>query len=408
MLEPRQESSSSWNFQPPPRRTSPFIYALIGALVGGMLMLLSVAYLQPLQGLLGGTAGTGDGGSAGPSPGTVNAQNSSPLPWDNESVIEVVKTVGPSVVGVIRYNQVTDNWTGRTAIVEAAHGSGVVIDRQGHIITNHHVIENAARIEVVIGDQQEKVPAELVATDYPFSDLAVLKINPSGLDLTPAKFGDSSALQVGEAVVAIGNPKGLDFFRSATVGVISGIRSDLLQRLERESGYPANSRIFTLLQTDAAINSGNSGGPLVNLRGEVIGINTLKFSGAGTEGMGFALPSNEVRKIVTDLIEHGYVIRPALGVAVVPEELAAMRYGINEGLLVEVDASGPAARAGLRNGDVILAINGTPTNDFVTLLKEISRHNVGDTVTLKVRRDNQDMEVEVQLGELAPPSRRSN
>lgn len=409
-----QGFSPEWHYRRPPRRPNPFWIALMGALVGGLLMLLSIVYIAPVQDFLAnlvpgsGLSGTpgGDGAGGGPR-GTVNAQNSSPLPWDNNSVVEVVKHVGPSVVGIIRHQTVTDAWTGRTATVEAGYGSGVIIDRAGHIVTNYHVIENAAAIEVVLGDDQRVVKAELVAHDYPYSDLAVLKIDPAGLNLQPARFGDSSALQVGEAVVAIGNPKGLDFFRSATVGVISGIRSDLLQRLERESGNPASSRIFTLLQTDAAINRGNSGGPLVNLRGEVVGINTLKFTGSGTEGMGFALPSNEVRKIVADLIEHGRVIRPALGIAVVPEDLARSRYGITEGLLIEVDPTGPAAAAGLQNGDVILEFNGTPVNDFLVLLKEISKHNVGDTVTLKVVRDGQQMEVQVKLGELSSPARRN-
>ncbi|HEY8450377.1 MAG TPA: trypsin-like peptidase domain-containing protein [Bacillota bacterium] len=405
-------TDTGWQYRPPRRGFGSFGSALVGAVVGGLIVLLlmtSLASYLP-AGLLpenfGSAAGPGGSGfdlSARSDSGVAGAQTASP---SGSPVVDVVKKVGPSVVAIVNYRQVTDVWSGRSAIVEAAYGSGVIIDTRGHIVTNYHVIEDAAKLEVVVGDDHRRIPARVVAHDYPYSDLAVLKIDPQGLELRPAEFGDSDTVQVGETVVAIGNPKGLDFFRSATVGVISGIRPDLLQKLEQESGYPSNSRIFKLLQTDAAINGGNSGGPLVNLRGEVIGINTLKFSGPATEGMGFALPSNEVRAIVSDLIEHGRVIRPALGVGVIPEDIARMRYGVEQGLLVEVDPSGPAARAGLRSGDVILAINGQPTDDFLTLLKAIASHEVGDVVTLKVRRGEQTLEIDVRLGELTPAGQR--
>src|SRR5690606_37058346 len=174
------------------------------------------------------------------------------------------------------------------------------------------------------------LPATIVAHDDPFSDLAVLRIEAT--DLPYAVFGDSDQVRVGETVVAIGNPQGLDFFRSVTVGVVSGIRPDLLHRLS--SGRSDYARIFELIQTDAAINRGNSGGPLVNLRGEVIGINTLKFQGADIEGMGFAIPSNDVRLIANDLVQYGRVIRPALGVSLIPDDIAASRYGVTAGVIV--------------------------------------------------------------------------
>src|SRR5690606_16748143 len=171
---------------------------------------------------------------------------------------------------------------------------------------------------------------------------------------------------------------------------------------------PASSRIFSVIQTDAAINRGNSGGPLVNIRGEVIGINTLKAIGADTEGMGFALPSNEVKKITSDLIEHGYVIRPAMGVVLVPDDVAMTRYGVDDGVIIqELEPNGAAARAGLQVGDVILALNDVETPTLVALLREINRHEVGETVTVRVRRmpsgnqPEQQWTSDVQLGDLA-------
>ncbi|HEX6988772.1 MAG TPA: PDZ domain-containing protein, partial [Bacillota bacterium] len=218
------------------------------------------------------------------------------------------------------------------------------------------------------------------------------------------RLGDSSAVQVGETVLAIGNPRGLDFFQSVTRGVVSGIRQDLLQQLP--GGGSADSRIFTVIQTDAAINAGNSGGPLVNLRAEVIGINTLKFVGEQIEGMGFAIPSNDVQRIAADLIDHGRVIRPALGVQVVSEAQARMQYGIDRGVLVaQPQPGGPAAEAGIRSGDVIIALDGRPIEGFRDLTRALSQHQVGDTVTVTVRRGDRELDVRLTLGELNPAGR---
>src|SRR5690606_11559148 len=206
-------------------------------------------------------------------------------------------------------------------------------------------------------------------------------------DIAYAVFGDSDQVRVGETVVAIGNPQGLEFFRSVTVGVVSGIRADLLQRLS--TGRTDQARIFELIQTDAAINRGNSGGPLVNLRGEVIGINTLKFQGPDIEGMGFAIPANDVRRIANDLVRYGRVIRPALGVTLIPDDIAASRYGVTSGVIVaETLVGGPAHSAGIRSGDVILRLDDQETETYLDLLKALNRMAVGYTVQVHVRRDN--------------------
>ncbi|MEX2355532.1 MAG: trypsin-like peptidase domain-containing protein, partial [Thermaerobacterales bacterium] len=283
-------------------------------------------------------------------------------------------------------------------------GSGVIFDSRGYIVTNFHVVEGADALEVVVADGRT-LEAELVAHDFPFSDLAVLRVSPSEVDdVEYAAFADSGQLRVGETVIAIGNPQGLQFFRSVTVGVVSGIRTDLLQQL---GGGTSSERIFELIQTDAAINRGNSGGPLVNLAGQVVGINTLKFAAGDVEGMGFAIPSSDVRRVVEDLIEHGYVIRPAIGALLLPDEVARSRYGVDDGVIIsDVVANGPSARAGLREGDVILSLGGTPTPTFLELLKEINAHQVGDAVEVKIRRDEEELSVDVELGELGPPQGR--
>jgi len=314
-------------------------------------------------------------------------------------VVEVVRRVAPAVVGVVNFQQVTNPFTGTRAVVEAGYGTGVILDARGYIVTNYHVVENAVRLEVVL-DGGDRVEAQLVAHDDPFSDLAVLRIDPGGRQLVAATLGDSSQVQVGETVVAIGNPRGLDFFQSVTRGVVSGIRQDLLQQLSSAS---ADSRIFTVIQTDAAINAGNSGGPLVNLRGEVIGINTLKFVGEAVEGMGFAIPSNDVRRITADLIQYGRVIRPALGVQVVSESQARTQYGVERGVLVaQVQPGGAAAEAGIRAGDVIIALDGQPVEGFRDLTRTLSERRVGQRVTVTVLRGNQQLDFDVVLGELSP------
>lgn len=373
-------------FEPGPGRYIALL--VVGAVLGGLL----VWALQP--------------GAAPSLPGPLGAQVGSPpsaparLDELSQALVRVAEQVGPSVVGVVNRQRVVDLLTGRVAVVDAGVGSGVVFDRRGYIVTNAHVVEGADALDVVVAGGQ-RIPARLVATDAPYSDLAVIQV-VSGPALTPARFGDSDQVRVGEIVLAIGNPKGLDFFRSVSMGVVSGIRTDLLQRLaERGGPYPEGVRIFKVIQTDAAINEGNSGGALVNLRGEVIGITTLKLVGEGTEGMGFAIPSNDVRTIASDLIRQGYVSRPALGVSLAREEVARSQYGVTRGLLVvQVVPGGPADRAGIRPGDVIVRLGDVEVNTFIDLLKALARYRVGDRVPVTVLRGGRSLTVTVVLGEL--------
>lgn len=389
------------------KRTSrPFWSFLMPALVGGIIGALVTMSFGP-QLLPGSFAPPGGRGSDRPPLNGLSSSNEPPLPGssqgphgnegaDSSPVVEVVEKVGPAVVGILNKRMVRDISSGQSFPRIAATGSGVVFSPDGYIITNYHVIESADVVEVVVADGRV-LPATVVAHDDPFSDLAVIRIDAD--DIPYAVFGDSDQVQVGETVVAIGNPQGLEFFRSVTVGVVSGIRPDLLQRL---SGSRSDfARIFELIQTDAAINRGNSGGPLVNLRGEIIGINTLKFQGADIEGMGFAIPSNDVRLIASDLVQYGRVIRPALGVSLIPDDIAASRYGVTKGVIVaETMSDGPARRAGIRSGDVILRINDHETERYLDLLKVLNSMSVGDTVRVEIQRDDNMLNFEVELGEL--------
>lgn len=341
----------------------------------------------------GAPAGGSDGGGGEPK---FRISTAGPV---ESAVADVAEQVSPSVVAVVNQRRVRSPRTGQERLVEAGVGSGVILRPDGYIVTNYHVIEGADAIEVVL-DEDRRWPAELVAHDDPYSDLAVLKVDAD--NLPAATLGDSHHLRPGETVLAIGHPQGLNFFRSVTVGVVSGVRTDLLQSLSDRSGQFAQSRIFEVIQTDAAISPGNSGGPLVNLRGEVVGINTLKFRAPGVEGMGFALASNEVARVVADLIEQGYVTRPALGVMAAPAPGGeAMFTGRPEGVVVAGVAPGSGAeRAGIRTGDVIVAVDGEDIRTFNDLLKVISGYQVGDVVTVTLERDGQRLDLPVQLGQL--------
>ncbi len=278
----------------------------------------------------------------------------------------------------------------------AAAGSGFVISEDGYVVTNHHVVEEAVGdsnnpVEVTFknGDKYE---AEIVGFDKDH-DLAVLKINATGL--APVVFGDSDALVVGETVVAIGNPLGeLDF--SFTDGIISA--KDRL--ISTGDGSTMN-----MLQTNAAINPGNSGGPLFDGSGALVGINTAKYTNAsdGTtvEGLGFAIPINDVKEIIPDLIANGYITgKPYLGITVsnVPEE--AQLYGITAGASVESVAPGGAAeKAGLQRGDIITAIDGTSVDTFSALTAAMNDYKAGDTATLTVQRNRDEVTLKVTFDE---------
>lgn len=276
-------------------------------------------------------------------------------------------------------------------------GSGVIIDKEGYILTNEHVVDDADKITVTLSDGRE-FQGEIKGKDAR-ADLAVIKISASNLPV--AKLGDSSQLKIGQWAVAIGNPFGFAIHNpepTVTVGVISALHRSLGKGLSRDKDFN------DLIQTDAAINPGNSGGPLVNLKGEIIGINVAIFStSGGYEGVGFAIPSNTAKKILTSLIEGKKILYGWLGVTVqdLDEKLAAY-FGLPEksGVLVnEVMATGPAEKAKVKSGDVIRSFDGEKISSVRELLAKVNNVEVGKEVSLGIYRDKKNLEVMVKVGE---------
>lgn len=271
-------------------------------------------------------------------------------------------------------------------------GTGVVLSENGYIVTNNHVVEGAGEISIRLTDERI-FSARMVGSDS-VSDLAVLHIDAE--DLTPAKFGDSDSLRVGDSVVAIGDPLGSEFRGTMTDGIISAINRDVT----------VNGRTLNLIQTNAALNSGNSGGPLINCYGQVVGINTMKIGtftdNAGVEGLGFAIPSAAVKDIVAQLIAQGYVSgRPMLGVQGEPMSLFYQRfYRMPAGLYVtQVEDGSPADQAGIEPGDILMRVDNAPVTDNNSLNSILYAHQVGDTVVLTVYRNGYQGTVQVTLAE---------
>ena len=275
-------------------------------------------------------------------------------------------------------------------------GSGVIVSPEGYILTNHHVVDGAEEINVEMNDNRI-LKAKLVGSDPP-SDLAVLKVEAAGLPVL--SLGDSDRVRVGDIVLAIGNPLGVG--QTVTSGIISA--------KGRQTGLGDGS-FEDFIQTDAAINRGNSGGALVNTSGELIGINSQIFSPTGGNiGIGFAIPSNMAKDVMGQLIKTGRVRRGMLGVNIqnVTADLAAsLRLGPARGAIVSgVQAGGPADRAGLKRGDIITAFNGTPVNDNNSLRNAVARTQPGSTATVTVTRDSREQQLRVTLGELPTGSAR--
>jgi 2-alkenal reductase len=309
------------------------------------------------------------------------------------AVTQAVENTGPAVVTVVGTIPGQRTRFGMTA-ESTVSGSGVFISEDGYILTNNHVIEDAQTISIILADGSEQA-ATLVGTDI-YSDLAVLK----AADEVPAVAvtGNSDALNQGETVIAIGSPLG-EFMNTVTVGVISATGRSI------DTGY--GYQIQDLIQTDAAINSGNSGGPLLNLAGEVIGINTLvvrdSSSGTVAEGLGFAIPINTARAVAQQIIEKGYFSRPYVGInwqSITPRIAAVYRLPAEYGVYItQVVENSPASRAGLQPGDIITGIDETALDATHAYINTLFQYSAGDTVTLTVMRGNEQIRVDVTLGE---------
>ena len=285
-------------------------------------------------------------------------------------VVPIAEKVSPSIVAISLKTRTRD-FFGRVFEGQGT-GSGIIIDKQGHIVTNNHVVEGADDIIVILHDGKE-LEATLIGRDSQ-TDLAVIKVDAN--NLTVAELGDSSALKVGELAVAIGSPMGTEYAGSVTAGIISG--------LNRTVSIGDDS--IKLIQTDAAINPGNSGGALVNSEGKVIGINTIKFAETRVEGMGFAIPINEAKPIIEDLINNKKVLRPYLGIqGITISKEEAEEYKLTQGVYVRVVIPGSGAdAAGVRRGDIITKIDDKKVLTIEDLIAEIQKHKVGDTVKIEV------------------------
>ncbi len=377
------------------KRSHPFGSALLGGAIVAVAGLLAIAT---------GLVSTG-GGSTTIRSGQVAASGATPA-------AAVTDGEGGNTV-----NQIYKADANGVAFIESkvsegvASGSGVVLDSEGHVLTNNHVIEGASEVTVSLAAEGQMYPAAVVGTE-PNSDLALLKVEAPASALHPLKLGDSAQMEVGDPVVAIGNP--FDLQRTVTSGIVSA--------LQREIQAPDGVTIDNVIQTDAAINPGNSGGPLINSSGEVIGINSqIETGGSGSEGnvgIGFAIPINTAKEEIAKLEsgsadEHGYL--GISGATITPELAQAFNLPVEAGVLVQqVEEGGPAAAAGIQGattaasvegaefglgGDIITAVNGEPIAATEELVEKISDGHAGETVELTVIREGQTATVSVKLAE---------
>lgn len=315
---------------------------------------------------------------------------------DERATIEVFKMASPSVAYITNKQFRRDFFSLNVFKIPQGTGSGFVWDNNGHIVTNFHVIYKANEVDVTLHDGTV-FDARLVGAD-PDHDIAVLKVKSFGTNLQPVIVGSSDNLEVGQKVLAIGNPFGLDL--TLTTGIISALG----RSIEAMTGRT----IFDVIQTDAAINPGNSGGPLLDSFGRLIGMNTSIMSTSGSSaGIGFAVPVNTVNRIVSELISHGKVERPGLGVTLIPDNIAK-RLNIKGVGLLEVFPEGAAFNAGLQGtkkdrsgriimGDIILEIEGATIRDQDDLIKELSRYKVGDEILVRALRDETIIETKIML-----------
>ncbi|MFP3840496.1 trypsin-like peptidase domain-containing protein [Bacillus safensis] len=384
------------------KRKAAWLSPILGGIIGGGLVLGITPLLPQSQDTAANTQ--------------TQTASSEPAASDNFStkqitnatnVADMVEDLEPTIVGVSNYQSTQNSFglSGDQTEAEAGTGSGVIFKKDGkkaYIITNNHVVEGANKLKVTLYDGKTK-DAKLVGSDV-MTDLAVVEINADDIDKV-ASFGDSSKLRAGDKVIAIGNPLGAQFSGTVTEGIISGLDRTV------EANTSSGTVEMNVLQTDAAINPGNSGGPLINTDGQVIGINSLKISESGVESLGFAIPSNDVKPIVDELLKNGKVERPYLGVQMidleqVPETYQENTLGlfdkqIGKGIYVkDVSKGSPAQKAGLKSGDVIIKFKGKDVVNS-SQLKEIlyKETKVGDKTTMTVIREGKNKNLDITLGQ---------
>lgn len=322
----------------------------------------------------------------------------------SDTGVAVAQKVLPSIVGIKVEYSVSTIFS-RSTSTATAEGSGVIISKDGYILTNNHVISSsssssssssyysvgeASKITVSLYNDDTEYEAKVIGTDSQ-TDLAVIKINKS--DLTAAELGNSDTVQVGEWCMAIGNPLGMQ--SSVTTGTVSALNRNITD---------SDGKTYTLIQTDTAINEGNSGGALVNSNGQVIGINTLKASGTGVEGLGFAIPINSTKSIYSDLIQYNKVKRPYIGFTGSNITETTIKQNPTAKLVVgayvrSIEDYSPAEKAGLKVGDIIIKADGQEIKTMNELNEIKNKHKIGDTITLTINRDGTEKELTVTLAE---------
>ncbi|WP_312094802.1 trypsin-like peptidase domain-containing protein [Niallia sp.] len=330
---------------------------------------------------------------------TANTTTNTATSDGSASIADIVETSSKAIVGIENLQQQSNPFSQSSSDVESGSGSGIIFkkdDQYAYIVTNNHVIEGANTLEISLynGDKTE---AKLIGADA-LTDLAVVRIDAKyASDII--NFGDSSTLRPGDQVWAIGNPLGLELSRTVTQGIVSAVDRSITVNTS------AGDWEFNVIQTDAAINPGNSGGALINSSGEVIGINSLKISDSGVEGLGFAIPSNDLIPIVNEIIENGKVERPYLGVGLASLEEVPRMYlqdlpnEVSEGVMItNIDSNSAAAEAGLKVQDVVVSIDGKKIANSTDLRKYLyTEVKIGDKVELEIYRDGKSQKVELTL-----------
>ncbi len=380
-----------------------FLSAFIGAILGAILIIVLIPVLSKYN-ILPYELETTQESTRDET--TSSAPNSEFQETVSVSVVtevtDAVDKVSEAVVGVINLQQ-AGFWT-QQGSQEAGTGSGVVYKKAGdkaYVVTNHHVIDRATQLEVSLSDGT-RVAAKLIGSD-PLTDLAVLEIDGSHVTKV-AEFGDSDTVRAGEPVLAIGNPLGLRFSGSVTQGIISGTKRSIPVDLDGDRIPDWNAEV---LQTDAAINPGNSGGALVNIQGQIIGINSMKIAQHTVEGIGLSIPTNIVRPIIEDLEKYGEVLRPYMGVGLRSigeisnyhkQETLHLPTEVKEGIaIVEVVPNSPAAQAGIKLYDVIVELDGKKVTDVLELRQHLYNKSIGDTMEVTLYRNGEIQTVNMKL-----------
>ncbi|WP_193063746.1 S1C family serine protease [Oceanobacillus oncorhynchi] len=376
---------------------------LLGIIIGGILVLLiNPDFLRDENTAQISPAGEEENNENADSNGVLEDQ---PMQVDvSTQLTEIIEQVTPAVVGITNIQQ-NVSWGAEADGIEAGTGSGVIYkveDGETYIVTNHHVIEDADSVEVILHDETH-MEAEIIGSDL-FTDLAVLKMDNENED-TPMEIGTSESLKVGEPAIAIGNPLGAYLSSTVTQGVISGMERTIPMDFNFDGQPDWQAEV---IQTDAAINPGNSGGALINLYGQLIGINSMKINEEAVEGIGFAIPIDSAIPVIQELEENGEVVRPFLGVEIYSiEELPQYEWRNTLQLPVEVEGGvyvwsvenlSPADEAGIQQYDVIVALDGVPVHNTIDLRKILyEEKEVGEVVTIDYYRDGELMQTELEL-----------